>query len=415
MTNIMEHHVSPYSARIYSSSSSKADKVRIVWSAEMKSLHKEFRILNTLFKLTGISLAPSKEKSFGIRLFFQIMAGISAVFFLCIVAEVLYCGIIALVKPTVVAFNIIVLFLSLFLWITLFRSRHQITKLVKKLIFSSDTNGKINKTSLNKKIRMLLAYICFLPIFVSLTSFSDTNEASLDFYLHCYLYGCNLSGFKTQYKEALLLLFLTIENFVHFLFPNLVIALIYLLLEEFYEVLNMFIKQWRLQITKVKFDCGNHMLKIYGNIRKDFDVLHKSVTNLILLLLAQKFLTLFFSLTVILSSSTKKIFIEILESGLFSLNAIVTLILLIMSASKIYETHKMIRTLSLETLLSNIHRDKSFPDIKETDMLFLMRTFVEKEDMLLTGAGIIPLTRALFLQIVAALITYGVLIVQMDN
>ncbi|GIY91754.1 uncharacterized protein CEXT_470471 [Caerostris extrusa] len=49
------------------------------------------------------------------------------------------------------------------------------------------------------------------------------------------------------------------------------------------------------------------------------------------------------------------------------------------------------------------------------DILPLLKTFVEKEDMVMTAAGMIPLTRSLFLKIGAALVTYGVLIVQLDT
>lgn len=265
------------------------------------------------------------------------------------------------------------------------------------------------------KIRALIGYICTLPILASFLSFFTIHENALEFYLHCYLYGNNFLIQNVYCKKSLLLLFLTIENFVHFLFPNLATILIFFLLTQFHKVVKKFIIDWNFSIQKRKFEYRYHLLKSYRDIRKDFEILHETISFLIFIILAQKFLTLFFSLTAIFSTSTKDIFIELLESGLFAFNAIVSLVILIVSGTKIHETHGRIKSLCLDTLLAYFSSEKTFPEIKETDLLFLMKAFVEKVDMIVSAAGIIPLTRSLFLQTAAALITYGVLIVQFNH
>ena len=392
----------------------KIEHLRMAWNGKQIPLDVEFKILNVLLKLIGIKLKAEEKDSCSASSFYKISFGLSVISFIYIITEVLYCGIVTYVTSTVVIFNMTVLILTLVLWITIFRRKTQISSLIKKLSDVHETDGTTD-TNMKTKMRVLIFYISILPVLASFLSFFTIRENALEFYLHCYLYGSRFPEQSVYWKQALLLLFLTIENFIHFLFPNLATILIFFLLTQFHKIVKKFILDWEFSIQKQNFEYRYHLLKSYSDMRKDFDCLHEAISFVVFIILAQKFLTLFFSLTAIFSSSTKDIFIELLESGLFAFNAIVSLAILIMSGSKIQETHGKIKSLCLDTLLVFFNSEKTFPDIKDTDMLFLMKTFVEKEDMIVSAAGIIPLTRSLFLQTAAALITYGVVIVQNQN
>ncbi|GFR07816.1 uncharacterized protein TNCT_517671 [Trichonephila clavata] len=119
----------------------------------------------------------------------------------------------------------------------------------------------------------------------------------------------------------------------------------------------------------------------------------------------------FFTLTVILSSKKKKILIQLIEACFLAFNAVASLVLLIVAGSQIQETHGKIRSLLFGMI--EFRENQHVP--LRYEILPLLKTFVEKEDMIMTAAGMIPVTRSLFLKIGAALVTYGVLIVQLDT
>ncbi|GFY53042.1 uncharacterized protein TNIN_422581 [Trichonephila inaurata madagascariensis] len=107
----------------------------------------------------------------------------------------------------------------------------------------------------------------------------------------------------------------------------------------------------------------------------------------------------------------EKILIQLIEACFLAFNAVASLVLLIVAGSRIQETHGKIRSLLFGMIEFREHQHVPL----RYEILPLLKTFVEKEDMIMTAAGMIPVTRSLFLKIGAALVTYGVLIVQLDT
>lgn len=95
--------------------------------------------------------------------------------------------------------------------------------------------------------------------------------------------------------------------------------------------------------------------------------------------------------------------IQLIEGCFLAFNAALTLVVIILSGSRLREAHRRVRA-------QLVGMSGERPEV-----LSLLKALVEKEDMVVVAAGMIPLTRSLFLKIGAALVTYGVLIVQLDT
>lgn len=410
--SVQENIVSPMVSSIFPE---KIEEISMTWNNKISSYYSEIKFIKILLQLIGIKIGTDEKNSVILNICLKIASGISAACYVFILSEVLYCGSMRHVSATVVSFNISVLMLSLILWITVFQKRKRFSEMVKILTYSRGIFRVTRKSTSKIPMRILNCYICLLPILASLCSFiMAVRDNSLRFYLRCYLYGGNALSLDLYSRESLLFVFFTIENTVVFLFPNLILVMIVFLFSQFHRTIEEFLQLWKTEIEKSALDCGEDILKIYGTMRKNFDFLHQLTSFPVLIILAQKFLTLFFLLTVVLSTDSKQVSAQITESVFFAVNAIISLFLLISSGSRIHEVHKKIRNMCLETLISSVKRENSFPENYQTNLLFLLRTFIEKEDMTITAGGLLLLTRSLFLQIGAALITYGVIIMQLD-
>ncbi|GBM75642.1 hypothetical protein AVEN_15970-1 [Araneus ventricosus] len=374
----------------------------------------EFSLIAMFLRFSGIHISSSRRQSSSCAIVYTgIAASILITCFIFIMTEILFCGVTNYVDASVVAFNVFVLIISCILWIIVFRRKHLFVLLVEGLIDTHVSLSVISNSNLRRNVLAICCYICFMPILTSLPNLLAIQEESLQFYLHCYLYGFELPDFSYYGKVAMLLVFLTVENFVHFFFPNVVVVLIFFLCEYQHQAVVAYTKAWPRQLMDDMQNAkSGKMVELYSKLRKDFVRLRDLTSLPILLILTQKFLTLFFSLTVLLSNGTRRIFIEVIESTFFAANAIFALILIILSASKIQEEHRKIRELCLNASLKL--REKS-SDSECLWLLALLKSFVEREDMTMTAAGIVPLKRSLFLKLGASLVTYGVIIVQLDS
>ncbi|GFS30964.1 uncharacterized protein TNIN_443721 [Trichonephila inaurata madagascariensis] len=371
----------------------------------------EFKFITLFLRLSGISISTLQQPSSPWSI---ISTGLSAsvwvISFSFIASEILFCGATNYVETSVVTFNIFVLVSSCVLWVIVQRRSRQFVQLLEDI---ADTHACVSKKwnlNLRKIIIVLFAYICFIPFVTSLPSLITVQEDSLRFYLHCYLYGTELTGLGNFGKITLLFTFLTVENFLHFFFPNVVVVLIFFLCECQNQMVASYSEKLPRRLMADKNNTNvDKMVQLYAKLRKDFVNLRDLTSLPISLILTQKILSLFFSLTVLLSKNTKSIFVEIIESTCYIANAILGLILVILSASKIRETHSKIREQCLDASL-RLPRDS-----KSLELLYLLKSFVEREDLTMTAAGIVLLKRSLFIKLGASMITYGVIIVQLDS
>ncbi|GFS63222.1 uncharacterized protein TNIN_188551 [Trichonephila inaurata madagascariensis] len=381
----------------------------------------ELNIVIKLLKVTGIDLASCDYNHSRLNKLFPKLCTVAGIFafilsFSFIASEVLFCGVTRFVSSSVVICMGSTLCMSLLLWIVMLKRRKQFALLI-------DRSGTIHdsfRVSTNLKprrwIRLCGYYIFFAPLVASLCSvFSIQNDDSY-YYLHCYMFGNMITTSNNYYKDFLLLFFLTIENYMQFFLPNLVTVLIFFLCQYLSDIINTFVarcsaENWQ-EYCLVHGETKTYkILEVYKKIKKNFDVLNELSSWPIFLIISQKFLTLFFTLTVILSSKKKKILIQLIEACFLAFNAVASLVLLIVAGSRIQETHGKIRSLLFGMIEFREHQHVPL----RYEILPLLKTFVEKEDMIMTAAGMIPVTRSLFLKIGAALVTYGVLIVQLDT
>lgn len=337
-----------------------------------------------------------------------------AVCFSFIASEVLFCGVTKFVSSSVVICMVSTLSLSLLLWIIMLRKRKKLSNLVDNSgIICESIRGNID-TKLKLRTRIGCFYVFFTPILASLCCvFSIRNDDDF-FYLHCYLFGHQLETTNYHYKLILLLFFLVIENYMQLFLPNLVTILIFFLCEHLSDVIKSFVNKCKTESWR-EYCSGEakslRMLRFYKKIKRNFDLMHDLTSLPIFIVLSQKFLTLFFTLTVILSSKKKEVLIQLIEGCFLAINALLSIILLIVAGSRIKESHSKVRSLLLEISEFRDHNGGS----SRCELLPLLKSFVEKEDMIMTAAGMIPLTKSLFLKIGAALVTYGVLIGQLES
>ncbi|GFT62923.1 uncharacterized protein NPIL_557121 [Nephila pilipes] len=390
-------------------------KPQIAWSnrrsQESPTAFSEFKSIAIFLRLSGISIATIQQpNSVWSILYTGFSASFFAISFAFVASEILFCGATNYVETSVVTFNFFVLVSSCVLWIIVQRRSFQFVQLLEDI---TNTHASVSKTwhlNLRKSMIAIFTYICLIPFVTSLPSLIAVQEDSLKFYLHCYLYGSELTNLGNFGKIALLFIFLTVENFLHFFFPNVVVVLIFFLCECQRQTVASYSEQLpRRLLTDKNNSKVDKAVELYAKLRKDFIHLRDLTSLPISLILTQKFLTLFFSLTVLLSNDTRSIFVEIIESTCYAANAILGLILIILSASKIREAHGKIREQCLDVSLG-LRQDS-----KGLELLHLLKSFVEREDMTMTAAGIVLLKRGLILKLGASLITYGVIIVQLDS
>lgn len=373
-----------------------------------------------LLDVTGIYLKTNFYKysrRHNLKRFICSSTGI-LVFVVCfsfIASEVLFCGVTKFVSSSVVICMVSTLSLSLLLWIVMLRKRKQFSNLIDNSgIICELIRGNID-TKLKLRTRIGCFYVFFTPILASLCCvFSIQNDDDY-FYLHCYLFGHQLETTNYYYwKSIILLFFLVIESYMQLFLPNLVTILIFFLCEHLSDVIKTFVNKCKTE-SWCEYCSGEaksmRMLRFYKKIKRNFDLMHDLTSLPIFIVLSQKFLTLFFTLTVILSSKKKKVLIQLIQGSFLAINALLSIILLIVAGSRIKESHSKVRSLLLEISEFRDHNGGS----SRCGLLPLLKSFVEKEDMIMTAAGMIPLTKSLFLKTAAALVTYGVLIVQLES
>lgn len=339
------------------------------------------------------------------------------VFVVCfsfIASEVLFCGVTKSVSSSVVICMVFTLSLSLLLWMVMLSERKQFANLIDKSgTICESLRGNID-TKLLFRTRIGCFYVFFTPILASLCCLFSIRNDDDYFYLHCYLFGHQLETTNHYWKMILLLFFLVIENYMQLFLPNVVTVLIFFLCEHLSGVIKTFVHKCKTE-SWCEYCSGEvkstRLLQFYKKIKKNFDLMHALTSLPIFIILTQKFLTLFFTLTVILSSKKKKVLIQLIEGCFLAVNSLLTLILLIVAGSRIKESHSKVRSLLLE--ISEFQDQNG--GTSRHELLPLLKSFVEKEDMVMTAAGMIPLTRSLFLKIGAALVTYGVLVVQLES
>ncbi|GFT80966.1 uncharacterized protein NPIL_131221 [Nephila pilipes] len=372
-----------------------------------------------LFKVTGIDLASYDYNHLRKNKLLPKLCTLTGIFafilnFSFIASEVLFCGVTGFVSPSVVICMGSTLCMSLLLWIVMLKRRKQFSLLIDKSGALYDSFRVNTDLKLRRWIRTCGYYIFLAPLVASLCSVFSIQHDDSYYYLHCYTFGNMITTSNDYYKDLLLLLFLTVENYMQFFLPNLVTVLIFFLCEHLSDIINIFVtkcstESWE-EYCMVHGDAKTYkILEVYKRIKQNFDVLNELSSWPIFLIISQKFLTLFFTLTVILSSKKKKILIQLIEACFLAFNAVASLVLLIVAGSRIQETHRKIRYLLFEMIECHRHVSSRY------EILPMLKTFVEKENMVVTAAGMIPVTRSLFLKIGAALVTYGVLIVQLDT
>ncbi|KAG8184750.1 hypothetical protein JTE90_019348 [Oedothorax gibbosus] len=380
------------------------------------SIWEHLNAIVRLLDVTGIYLTTKNnlKKQEKLRFGYFLIGFLShVIWFTFIASEVLFCGVTKFVSSSVVTCMVSTLSISLLLWIVMLKNRKQISKLINESGRMCDSiRGNVEpKLLLCTKIGCF--YIFFTPILASMGCLFSVRNNDDYFYLHCYLFGHHLESLNYYWKLFLFLIFIVIENYVLVLLPNLVTVLLFFLCEHLSCVIKTFVHK-----CQTVGWCGNYswnsksvrMVQFYGKIKKHFDAMHDLASLPIFLLLCQKFITLFFTLTVILSSKKKKILVQLIEGCFLAINALISLIVLIVAGSRLKESHGKVRSLLLE--MSELSEHNVGSSVYE--LLPVLKTFVEKEDMVMTAAGMIPLTRSLFLKIGAALVTYGVLIVQLE-
>lgn len=393
----------------------------LAWTVNQKgsftTIWSELSILLNLLNITGISIEETfcdanhlRKRIFKIAGLLQFVAS-----FTFIASEVTYCGFTKFVSISVVLCMSLNLSMTLLLWITMFSSKNSFSYLISRLgqnrqYFSLPT--KVWKFT--RYTRFALIYIVLIPIITSILSILSLQKEDTHFYLNCYLFG-NDSLDDYFYDKISFFFFLTVENYTQFFLPNLVTLLIHLLCEYLAGSIKVYVKYCKSgNIINIKDPHKTskdvQILKLYKNLKDDFKLMHHLVSFPIFVILSQKFVTLFFTLTVILSK--KKVLIQLIESLIFSMNGILSISILIISGLHVREAHNTVREMFLELgLLSEKHKFLCF---QENELLLMLKIFVQQEDMILTAAQMVPLTRSLFLKIGAALVTYGVLIVQFN-
>ncbi|GBM91662.1 hypothetical protein AVEN_186128-1, partial [Araneus ventricosus] len=290
----------------------------------------EINSVVNLLRVTGINLTPNDNNySRQVKTYHGLCSVVGilafALNFSFIASEVAFCGITKFVSSSVVICMGSTLCLSLLLWIVMFRRR----KLFSQLIDRSGTIYDLFRVNTNLKLRrwstISACYVCFAPLVASVCSVSSIQHDDSYYYLHCYTFGNKVATTNYYYKDVLLLFFLTIENYMQLFLPNLVTVLLYFLCEHLSDIINTFVakcknENWRDYCMTHGEAKTYKMLELYKGIRKNFDALQQLSSLPIFLIISQKFLTLFFTLTVILSSKKRKILIQIIEACFLAFN-----------------------------------------------------------------------------------------------
>lgn len=386
------------------------DKLTTIWP--------ELSLLFKLLRITGIIIQePNSTTNTTVKYILRIAVILPYVAtFLYIASEVAYCGFTKSVTMSVVICMSLTLGMSFMLWLTMFCKRKSLSYLIRKLeqnrryLPSTSKNSKISR-----HIRLASIYIMLIPIVTSTLSILSVQPQDTHFYLNCYFFG-NVVIEDNFYDKLFLFIFLTIENYTQFLLPNIVTLMVYIFCEYFSQAIEVYVelcKSGHMSKTYSPYMSSRKMqiLKLYKNLRDTFKFLESVTSFPIFLIISQKFITLFVTLTIILSK--KNVLTQLIESFFFSFNGILSISVLIVSGSRVKEAHSKVRELFLD-LYSILDKQTVF-GIQENEILLMMKTFVQQEHMILTAAEMIPLTRSLFLKIGAALVTYGVLIVQFDQ
>lgn len=403
---IPNFHISKEPKEVWMSDS---DYKKLASRSELKHVIALLKVSGILISFTNCQMQPKLPFVFS-----KTAAVLSLCCYVFITSEVLFCGATQFVTGSVVAFNFSVLLMSFILWVDVYRKKQKFSEVIIRLDNANNELGEqVPYLNFTNQMIAVCCYTCFLPILASLCSLFAIQENSLEFYLHCYLFGQKIPILNYYVKMATLLAFLTIENFVHFFFSNVTTALIFFL----YQCLSRTLRVFDESLKKcIRNDVEGHqidkMFDTYVKIRNVYVSLRDITSLPVSLILMQKFLTLFFALSVTLSNDTRQILIEIIESSFFASNAVLVLILLIISGSKVKEAHENLREHCLDWW---VRCRQHSSQTERVEVLLLLKSFVERHDMAMTAAGVVFLSRSLFLQMVAALVTYGVIMVQLDQ
>lgn len=323
------------------------DKLTTIWP-ELSLLFKLLRITGIIIQETNSTTNIIVKHILRIAVILPYVAT-----FMYIASEVAYCGFTKSVKMSVVICMSLTLSMSIMLWLTMFRKKKTFSYLIRKLEQNHRYLPSISKHSkISRHIRLAIIYIMLIPVVTSTLSILSVQPQDTQFYLNCYFFG-NIVVENYFYEKLFLFIFLTIENYTQFLLPNIVTLMIYLFCEYFSQEIEVYVELCKSGCTCMSKTYSQQMpsrkmqmLKLYKNLRDTFKLLESATSLPIFLIISQKFITLFVTLTIILSK--KNVLTQLIESCFFSFNGILSISVLIVSGSRVKEAHSKVRELFLD-------------------------------------------------------------------